>query len=175
VARARADAAAVRTAFDEIALLAPLERGVRPLRIAAVLGPAVNDPARVLAGLRAHALHEIVGVEGDLRGLDYVVRVERAVETAFGWDEVMVNALESRGVTVVESFDWEAIAPNFPEYTFEEVCENSVFARNCEAGARVPLASGALQMVRAIDATATGPVWRSVAAAVRALAPTGSA
>jgi hypothetical protein len=169
VARARSDAAALRAAFDEIALLAPVERAVRPLRVAAVLAPGVDEPARVMAELRATALHQIVGVEGDLRALDYVVRVERAVETVYGWDEALINALEAHGVNVAESFEWDAIAPNFPDTTFEELRESALLARNCEAGAKVARASGALQLVRAVDATATGPAWRAVAAAVRTL------
>ncbi|HTW82744.1 MAG TPA: glycosyltransferase [Candidatus Sulfotelmatobacter sp.] len=170
VAQARSDAAALRAAFDAIALLAPVERAVRPIRIAAVFSPEVAEPARVMAELCARAMHEIVGVEGDLRGIDYVVRVERAVETVDGWDEALINALEAHGVNVAESFDWDAIAPNFPDTSFEQLRESALLARNCEAGARVARASGALQLVRAVDATAVGPAWRAVAGAVRPLA-----
>jgi len=170
VARARTDAEALRALFDEVAALAPVARFPRPLRIAAVIEPDVPEPARVLAELRSHALHEIVGVDGDLRRLDYVVRVSAAVEVALGWDEVLVNALESRGVAVAESFEWSALAAELPDSTFEQLQTNAVLARNCEAGARAPVASGALQMVRATDATAKGPVWRSVACIVRPLA-----
>jgi hypothetical protein len=169
VARSRTYAAAVRTAFDAVASLAPVERTVRPVRIVAVIAPTVPEPARVFAMLRSTALHELVGVDADLRRVDYVVRVGDAVQTARGWDETLINALEARPVAVAESFAWEAVAPNFPEYSFEDMLENALLSRNCEAGTLAPTASGALQLVRAVDATATGPVWRSVACAVQPL------
>jgi hypothetical protein len=167
VSRARADAAALRSAYDEVASLAPVERAVRPLRIAAVLAPTVSNPTAVLAALRANALHEIVGGDGDLRGLDYVVRVGEAVETAVGWDEALVNALESRGVTIAESVDWDELAPSFGERRFADICESAMLARNSEAGTRAATPVGALQLLRAAEATASGPVWRCVACAVR--------
>jgi hypothetical protein len=169
MARAHADADAVRTAFDECALLAPVDRRVRRLRIAAVPAAGVADPARVVARLRAQALHEIVGTDGDLRGLDYVVRIEHAVEATFGWDEALVNALEAHGVAVAESRDFQALMDAQPELDFDELNAGSLLARNCEAGARVATASGALQLVRAVDATATGPVWHTVPCIVRPL------
>jgi glycosyltransferase involved in cell wall biosynthesis len=169
VARARADATAIRVAFDEAVPLLSVERPLRPLRIVAVPAAGLPDAARVVDGLRRTALHTIVGVDGDLREVDYVVRVERAVETADGWDELLVNALEARSAVVVESVDWETISPNLPASSFDELRESAMLARNCEAGAFVPSASGALQLVRAVDATATGPAWRCVGCTVRAL------
>jgi hypothetical protein len=170
VARARADSAALRTAFDECALLAPIDRRVRPLRIAVVPAASVADPARVVAGLRAQALHEIVGTEGDLRGLDYVVRIEDAVEATFGWDEVLINALEAHGVAVAESSDFQTLFHDRVELDFDELSTGSLLAHNCESGTRIATASGALQLVRAVDATATGPVWRTLPCVVRRLA-----
>jgi glycosyltransferase involved in cell wall biosynthesis len=174
VARAREAAAAVRVAFDEVAALSPLERRVRPLRIAVVLAPQVAEPARVFAGLRATAMHEIVGVDGDLRGLDYVARVSGGIETVPSWDETLINALEAHGVAVAEGMEWNSFEGGAP-YPFEDATEKGSSARNCDAGSHAPLARGPLQLVRAVDATATGPAWRAIAVAVRTLRATEAA
>jgi hypothetical protein len=167
VARANAQDAALRSTFDTIANLAPIERDVLPLRIAVLLASSVADPSAVLDGLRATARHTIVHPVHEAEPPAYLVRVREAVETIAGWDEALINALEARAVRVAESMDWQELAPNFPGTSFDEARRSVLLARNCEAGTRDASASGALQMVRGDDASATGPVWRSVACAVR--------